>query len=120
VAKNRALERKAVQLSDQQRRAWLRLARTDNVGPVTFRNLIARFGSATAALEELPRLAQRVGSKIFVLPPEEESLRELEAVAKLGGRLIAVCESELPPGLKALDAPGDRLGPCAGYRCGRP
>lgn len=94
-----------MQLSDQQRRAWLRLARTENVGPVTFRNLIARFGSATAALEELPRLAQRGGSKNFVLPPEEESLRELEALAKLGGRLIAACEAGFPPGLKALEAP---------------
>ena len=44
-------------MHESERRAWLRLARTENVGPVTFRNLIARFGSASAALEELPRLA---------------------------------------------------------------
>ena len=94
-----------MQLNDQQRRAWLRLAHTENVGPVTFRNLIARFGSATAALDELPRLALRGGSKNFVLPPEQESLRELEALAKLGGRLIAACEAEFPPGLQALEAP---------------
>ena len=37
-------------MQDNERRAWLRLARTENVGPVTFRNLIARFGSASAAL----------------------------------------------------------------------
>ncbi len=45
------------------------------------------------------------GGKNFVLPPEEDSARELEALAKLGGRLIASCEADFPPGLKALEAP---------------
>ena len=94
-----------MQLSERERRAWLRLARTENVGPVTFRNLLARFGSASVALEELPRMASRGGAKAFVLPPEDDSTRELEALAKLGGRLIASCEAEFPPGLKALEAP---------------
>ncbi|HYS46767.1 MAG TPA: DNA-processing protein DprA, partial [Rhizomicrobium sp.] len=92
-------------MQDSERRAWLRLARTENVGPVTFRNLIARFGSATAALEELPRLASRGGGKNFVLPDETEALRELDALAMLGGRMIAACEPEYPRGLKALEAP---------------
>ena len=90
---------------DKERRAWLRLARTENVGPVTFRNLIARFGSATAALEELPRMAPRGGGKNFVLSDASEAARELEALAKLGGRIIASCEAEYPHGLAALDAP---------------
>jgi DNA processing protein len=99
-----------VQLSDRERRAWLRLARTQNVGPVTFRHLISRFGSASVALEELARHASRGGNGRsdggnFVLPPEEDSVRELEALAKLGGRLIATCEADFPPGLKALEAP---------------
>jgi DNA processing protein len=94
-----------VQLSDRERRAWLRLARTENVGPVTFRNLLARFGSASDALEALPRLAQRGGGKNFVLAPEDDSARELDALAKLGGRLITACEVEFPAGLKALEAP---------------
>ena len=99
-----------MQLSERERRAWLRLARTENVGPVTFRNLLARFGSASAALEEFPRLASRGGGgKNFVLPPEEDSARELDALAKLGGRLIASCEAEFPAGLKALEAPPPML-----------
>ena len=92
-----------MQLSE--RLAWLRLARTENVGPVTFRNLLARFDSASAALEELPRLASRGGGKNFVLPPEEDGIREVETLTKLGGRLIAACEAEYPAGLKALEAP---------------
>ena len=98
-----------MQLSDLERRAWLRLARTENVGPITFRNLIARFGSASAALAELPRLAGRGGNRNFVLPVEDDSRRELEGLAKLGGRLIAACEPEFPPGLEALEAPPPTL-----------
>ena len=92
-------------MQDSDRRAWLRLARTENVGPVTFRNLIARFGSASAALEELPRLAMRGGGKNFVLPDEGSAARELDALAKLGGRMIASCEAQYPRGLAALEAP---------------
>ncbi|HKU55147.1 MAG TPA: DNA-processing protein DprA [Rhizomicrobium sp.] len=92
-------------MHDDERRAWLRLARTENVGPVTFRNLIARFGSATATLEELPRLAARGGGKNFTLPDASEAARELEALAKLGGRIIASCEADYPRGLAALEAP---------------
>ena len=46
-------------LSDAQRLAWLRLWRSENVGPVTFRQLLRRFGSAEAALDALPELARR-------------------------------------------------------------
>jgi predicted Rossmann fold nucleotide-binding protein DprA/Smf involved in DNA uptake len=57
---------------------WLRLARTPEVGPATFAQLIARFGSASSALEELPRLARRGGGKIFVPATEEDTAREWE------------------------------------------
>jgi DNA processing protein len=92
-------------LSDAERRSWLRLARTENVGPVTFQSLIARFGSASAALAEIPRLARRGGKKDFALPPEAAAAREIEALASLGGRLLACCEGDFPPGLAALDPP---------------
>jgi DNA processing protein len=92
-------------MHDKERRAWLRLARTENVGPVTFRNLITRFGSATAALEELPRLAARGGGKNFLLSDASEAARELEALEKLGGRMIASREADYPRGLAALEAP---------------
>lgn len=94
-----------MQLSDSERRAWLTLSATPHVGPVTFHNLIARFGSASAALEALPRLARRGGGKSFALPDPRAAERELEALAKRGGRMIAACESGYPQGLAALDAP---------------
>lgn len=92
-------------MQDSERRAWLRLARTENVGPVTFRNLIARFGTASAALDALPRLVARGGGKNFVLGDEGEAARECDALLKLGGRLIAACEPDYPQGLKTLEAP---------------
>jgi DNA processing protein len=92
-------------MNDSERRAWLRLARTENVGAVTFRNLLARFGTASAALDELPRLAARGGNKSFIAAEESEAARELEDLANLGGRLIASCEADYPAGLAALEAP---------------
>ena len=48
-------------LTQGQRIAWLRLIRTDNVGPQTFRQLINREGSAEAALAALPSISKRLG-----------------------------------------------------------
>src|ERR1700744_3540041 len=90
-------------LDDAERRAWLRLARTGHVGPVPFAGLIARFGSARAAIAEVPRLARRGGAEKFQLPPEEDAAREIEQLAAMGGRLIANCESDFPQGLAALE-----------------
>ncbi|HWC62799.1 MAG TPA: DNA-processing protein DprA [Rhizomicrobium sp.] len=92
-------------LSDSERRQWLRLARTEHVGPVTFAGLIGRFGTAEAALAELPRLAARGGGKNFALPPEEDIVREITGLTRLGGKLIASCEPDFPQGLAALDPP---------------
>ena len=55
-------------LSDAQRRDWLRLARSENVGPVTFQHLIGRFGDAGAALAALPNLARRGGRAGVSIP----------------------------------------------------
>ncbi|HWA29984.1 MAG TPA: DNA-processing protein DprA [Rhizomicrobium sp.] len=92
-------------LSDTERRAWLRLARTQNVGPVTFANLIARFPSATAALAEAPRLAKRGGGDTLRVPSDDDARKELDALGKFGGRMIASCEPDFPKGLAALEAP---------------
>jgi DNA processing protein len=92
-------------LSESERRAWLRLARTQNVGPVTFAQLIARFGSATAALAELPRLSRRGGGSELAPFSDGDARRELERLNGFGGRMIASAEPEFPPGLAALDPP---------------
>ncbi len=92
-------------LGDAERRAWLRLARTQNVGPVTFSQLLSRFGSASAALAELLRLAHRGGAKELRTPSDADAKREIDALDKLGGHILASIEPEFPQGLAALDAP---------------
>jgi DNA processing protein len=92
-------------LSDRERRDWLRLARTQNVGPVTFATLIARFGSASAALDAVPKLARRGGRPDLHLPSVSGAEQEMEALMNLGGRFIASCEPDFPPGLAALNPP---------------
>ncbi|OYW15716.1 MAG: DNA protecting protein DprA [Sphingomonadales bacterium 12-62-5] len=65
----------------------LRLIRTDSIGPVTYRQLIARFGDAETALKALPDLARR-GNRSLALHPESEALAELETAATLGAHLL--------------------------------
>ena len=92
-------------LSDAERRDWLRLSRTENVGPVTFAHLIERFGTASAALKALPTLSRR-GGRLMPLhtPSQAEAEAELSAGAKLGAALLCSCEPLFPVRLAALDA----------------
>ena len=80
-------------LTDQQRFDWLRLLRSENVGPRTFRALITNFGGARAALNALPDLARRGGSKLPIrVASVEEVEKELIAARKLGVRFVALSE----------------------------
>jgi DNA processing protein len=93
-------------LSDAERRDWLKLARTENVGPVTFDQLLQRFGTATEALAALPGLAARGGrSGGLKMPSDAQVEKELADGAALGGRLITSCETAFPQALAALDPP---------------
>src|SRR3954468_21260343 len=84
-------------LSRTQRIAWLRLIRSENVGPVTFRQLQNRFGSVEAALEALPSLARGAGLSAIKIATLAEAEDELEATEQLGARLVASTEPEYPP-----------------------
>ncbi|MBZ9812235.1 DNA-processing protein DprA [Mesorhizobium sp. CA7] len=93
-------------LSDRQRLAWLRLIRTPNVGPASFRELINRFGSAEAALEMLPELMISGGAnRIVRIPSIAEAEAELEAARRAGARFVGIGEADYPPLLKTLDNP---------------
>jgi DNA processing protein len=85
--------------------ARLRLARTDGIGPLTFRRLLERHGTAIAALAALPRLAARRGAP-FALHPEAEARREMEALQRMGARLLFAGLPPYPPLLEMQeDAP---------------
>jgi DNA processing protein len=98
-------------LSDAQRIDWLRLIRSDNVGPRTFRSLVNHFGSARSALERLPELARRGGaSRPARICNEADARAELAAGEKLGLGLIAPGEAGYPPRLAVLDDAPPLLG----------
>ena len=85
----------------------LRLARTEGVGPVTWRRLMDRYGTAAQALAALPGLA-RAGGKTGapVIPSLSDMRRECERIARMNGRLLFLGGPEYPPLLARLyDAP---------------
>jgi DNA processing protein len=113
----------AIRLTDEQRIDWLRLIRSQNVGPRgimaqtppcgvwaiipgprTFRTLINHFGGAHAALEALPALARRGGGNASVCS-RQEAEREIEASRKVGVVLVAIGEADYPRRLQMIDDP---------------
>jgi DNA processing protein len=99
------------QLSDAQRVDWLRLIRSDNVGPRTFRSLIHHFGSARAALQRLPELARRGGAdRPGRICSEQDAQAELAASQRIGLRLVASGEAGYPPRLSEIDDAPPLLG----------
>jgi DNA processing protein len=92
------------ELNPEERLDWLRLIRTEQVGRVTFFQLLQRFGSASAALEALPALARRGGrDRGIVLFPRAQAQREIAEIDRLGGRLVAWGEALYPKALATLD-----------------
>lgn len=89
-----------------ERMARLRLIRSENVGPISYRQLVARFGSASAALDALPDLARRGGGRSFRIADAGAVAREMEAVEQAGARLVFLGEANYPPQLAEIeDAP---------------
>ena len=96
--------RKGIALTDRQRIAWLRLIRSDNVGPATFRDLINHFGSAEAALDALPELSRRGGSSRNIrIASVSDAERELDIAHRFGARFIGVGEPDYPQALRQID-----------------
>lgn len=84
----------------------LRLVRTPGIGPVTFRQLLRRFGSAAAALEAVPDLARRGGGKPPRLFDRGDAEREIARVEKLGARYLSLGQGLYPRLLAEMeDAP---------------
>jgi DNA processing protein len=100
-----------LRLTDEQRLDWLRLIRSDNVGPRTFRMLVNQYGGARPALAALPDLARRGGAlKPARIATREQAERELAASQRLGIALIALGEPDYPPRLRMIDDAPPLLG----------
>ena len=82
----------------------LRLARTDGVGPVTYRRLLRRYATAAEALDALPGLAGAGGRKEApAMPSVSAARKELDRLAKLGGQMVFLDGPGYPPALAAFD-----------------
>ena len=97
----------ALTLTASEKRDWLRLIRSDNVGPITFYKLLERFGDAQAALDALPEMARRGGrARRLKVATTAAAEREMEALDKIGAKLLARGEADYPPLLGHIeDAP---------------
>ena len=89
-------------LTEDERIAWLRLSRSDGVGPRTFAGLLQRFGTAASALDALPRLARhrpniRIASRDAVK-------REFDAGMRRGIAFVCLNEPDYPANLRAIDS----------------
>ena len=95
---------RGIALSERQRLAWLRLIRSDNIGPVTFRELINHFGSAERALDALPELSRRGGAaRSPRVASIAEAEREIAAAERFGARFVGIGEPDYPPALREID-----------------
>jgi len=84
----------------------LRLMRTLNVGPITFFNLITRFGTAAEALAALPDLSLRGGRKTpLTACAREVATKEMELATKFGAKFILYGSPEYPKLLNAISDP---------------
>ena len=94
----------AAMLALQQDEAFarIRLLRSPNIGPVSYGQLLRRFGSATAALEALPDLAAR-GSAPYRAAPEDRITAEVAAVRRAGARYLFHDSPEYPALLRTSE-----------------
>ena len=96
-------------LDEPERLACLRLIRSDNVGPVTFRELINHYGGASAALAALPELQRRGGLRAPRICPKARAESELEAARRAGATPVFTIEPGYPKALAAVEAPPPML-----------
>ncbi len=81
----------------------LRLIRTPGIGPIAYRQLLLRFGSAGAALTAIPDLAGRGGGRAPSIYSKDKAQREMEAVDKAGARYLVLGQGLYPRALAELE-----------------
>lgn len=80
----------------------LRLIRSPNIGPVSYRQLMARFGNARAALDALPDLVRRGGGGQPLIADEKAIAGEFRFAEAFGARHLFLGDPEYPDLLSHL------------------
>lgn len=107
-------------LPEAEKLAWLRLIRSENIGPATFHDLLDHAGSAISALEMLPALSRRGGKKAIKICSPEEAEAEYSSHHSKGARLVAYGEEGYPQHLMHIDAPPPLLSVKGGNALSQP
>lgn len=98
------MARSSPRLPDQDKRDWLRLIRSNHLGPITFHHILRYYGSAAEAIARLPEIAARSGGKRRIeLADEKTVAAEMKALKACGATLLAWGEPGYPTGLMQLD-----------------
>ncbi|MEO1221942.1 MAG: DNA-processing protein DprA, partial [Pseudomonadota bacterium] len=92
-----------MELSQAEAFARIRLLRSPNIGPVSYRQLLARFGDAITAIDALPELGAR-GKKAYRPAPKDKIEREIEGVIEAGARYLFHDHDHYPALLAELDS----------------
>ncbi|WP_413154641.1 DNA-processing protein DprA [Bartonella sp. cb54] len=96
---------KGILLTDRQRLNWLRLLRSENIGAVSFRNLIDHYKTAENALEALPELSKKGGLTTSIrIATLEDAEKEMQKAERLGIRFVGMGEPDYPAFLKVTEA----------------
>lgn len=90
-------------LSQEEAFARIRLLRSPNIGPISYRQLLRRFGTAEAAIEALPDLARRGGSAYRAIAPEIIA-EEISQVRRAKAKYVFHDQPGYPPLLAELDS----------------
>jgi DNA processing protein len=100
-------DQQPTRLAQSERLARMRLARSTNIGPITFRKMLERFGSARSAIEGLPDIIGKVGGRRkIVLANRDDTVAEIEAAQKCGAKPVILGDPEYPGLLAQIeDAP---------------
>ncbi len=93
-----------IRLDEAEKIAWLRLIRTENVGPITFYSLIQTFGTAVRAIENLPTLSKKGGRlKDIKICSKDSAIVELQSLESMGGEMLFAADEFYPFALAAID-----------------
>ena len=100
------MSRPAGPRNDAEARDWLRLVRSENVGPATFFSLLERYGTAAAALDALPEIAERGGLRRPLKRATADMVaREMDRAARIGARHVFIGSPDYPARLAAIHSP---------------